>query len=73
LYFQLSEALKRKFVLELRQYWAYHPRHRDIVDHIQGKFSFEERPQSGIIVKNGGGSHVNMSADNYRGSVQTFV
>ena len=73
MYFQLSEALKRKFVLELRQYWAYHPRHRDIVDHIQGKFSFEERPQSGIIVKNGGGSHVNMSADNYRGSVQTFV
>jgi hypothetical protein len=72
-FYLLSEGLKRRFVLELRRYWAYHPRFRDIVENIQGKFSFEERPQYGIIVKTGGGSHVNMSADNYRGQVNSYV
>ncbi len=73
MYFQLTEALKRRFIKELRRYWSYHPRFRDIVDNIQGKFAFTERPQLGIIVKNGGGSLVNMSADNFRGTVESYV
>jgi hypothetical protein len=72
-FYQIFEALRRKFILELRRYWSYHPQYRDIVDSIQGKFSFEERPQYGIIVKNGGGSHIGMSADNYRGMVKSYV
>ncbi len=47
----LTEATKRRFILELRRFWQYHPKYRDIVDHIQNKYSFRERPQYGIILK----------------------
>jgi hypothetical protein len=73
MYFQLTSAVKRRFIGELRRLWATHPKYRDIVDHIQGKFSFKERPQYGIIVKNSGGSKVDLSADNYLGVVKSYV
>jgi hypothetical protein len=72
-YFRLTEAVKRRFIEELRRFWAYHPRYPDLVGNIQGKFSFNEQPQFGIIVKNGGGSHVALSADNYVGVIQSYV
>lgn len=73
MYFQLTAAVKRKFIEELRRLWATHPKYRDIVDRIQGKFSFKERPQYGIIVKNSGGSRVDLSPDNYIGLVKSYV
>jgi hypothetical protein len=72
-YFRLTEAVKRRFIYELRRFWSYHPRYQDIVGNIQGKFSFSEQPQTAIIVKNGGGSHVSLSADNYVGVVNSYV
>jgi hypothetical protein len=66
--------MKRRFILELRRYWQYHPRYaEDLVDHIQGKYSFRERPQCGIIIKTGGGTRVDLSADNYIGVVNSYV
>ena len=73
MYFTLSEALKRRFIYELQRYWQYHPRHRDIVNSIQGKFSFEERPQRGIVVRAAGGNRFDLSADNYVGMLQSYV
>jgi len=74
LYFQLTEAMKRRFILELRRYWQYHPRYaKDLPDHIQGKYSFRERPQYGIVIKTGGGTRVDLSADNYVGVVESYV
>lgn len=73
MYFQLTESIKRRIILELRRYWQYHPKYPELVNNIQGKYSFEERPQYGIIVKVSGGSRVDMSADNYRGVVKSFV
>jgi len=64
--------MKRRFIHELRQYWQFDPKFRDIVDSIQGKFSFEERPQRGIVVKASGGSRVDLSADNYVGMIHSF-
>mgnify|MGYP003642584714 CR=1 FL=1 len=69
MYYQLTGALKRRLILELRRYWASHPRFPDLVDNIQGKYSFKERPQHGIIVKTGSASKVNLSADNFQGTV----
>lgn len=65
--------MKRRFVGELRRYWSQHPKYRDIVDHIQGKYSFRERPSYGIIVKTGSGTRVDLSADNYVGIVNSYV
>jgi hypothetical protein len=57
----------------LRAYWVYHPKYKDVVDHIQGKYSFRERPSYGIIVKTGGGSKFDLSADNFVGTVHSYV
>ncbi|MFA6234107.1 MAG: hypothetical protein WC824_07975 [Bacteroidota bacterium] len=73
MYFQLTGALKRRFVKELRDFWATHPKYKDIVDNIQGKYSFKERPQHGIIVKTGSANKVDLSADNYIGIVTSYV
>lgn len=74
MYFQLTEAVKRRFIDELRAYWKHHPKYRDdLANNIQGKFSFKERPQHGIIVKTGSGNRVDLSADNYLGMVESYV
>ena len=74
MYYVLSHALTRRFIEELRGFWSYHPRYRDdLVNNIQGKYSFDERPQHGIIVKNSGGSLVKMAADNFMGTVHSYA
>lgn len=73
MYYFLTEAAKRRFILELRRFWQYHPKYKDLVDHIQGKYSFRERPQYGIILKTSSANHVQLSADNYVGMVQSYV
>jgi len=73
MYYFLTEAVKRRFLLELRNFWSYHPRYRDIVDHIQGKYSFRERPSYGIILKTASANQVQLSADNFVGTVVSYV
>jgi len=73
MYFFLTEAIKRRFVLELRRYWMYHPKYRDIVDHIQMKYSFRERPQYGIVLKSSSANQVVLSADNFQGTVMSYI
>jgi len=72
-YFHLTEATRRRLIKELRAYWSLHPRYQDIIDNIQGKFSFEERPQYGIILKTGSATKVQFSPDNFMGTVQSYV
>lgn len=73
MYFHLTEATRRRLIKELRGYWSLHPRYQDLVDNIQGKYSFAERPQFGIILKTGSATKVQFSADNFVGTVQSFV
>lgn len=73
MYFFLTEAVRRRFIKELRAYWASHPRYQDIVDNIQGKYSFDERPQYGIILKTGSATKVQFSPDNFMGTVKSYV
>lgn len=72
MYAFLTEAVKRRFILELRNFWQYHPRYRDIVDKIQGKYSFKERPQYGIILKTSSANHVQLSADNFLCTIESY-
>ena len=73
MYFHLTSSLTDKFIHELRQFWQYHPKFRGMVDNIQGKYSFKERPQQSIVVKTSGGSHVSLSPDHYKGMVMSYV
>lgn len=73
MYYFLTTAVARRFVKELRSFWATHPRYQDLVDNIQGKYSFEQRPQYGIVVKTGAANQVQLSPDNFVGTVQSYV
>lgn len=71
MFYRLSDDMARRFVEEIRRYWVGHPRYPDLA--IQGKYSFDQRPQRGIVVKVGGASHVALSADNYQGVLYSRV
>ena len=73
MYYQITEALKRRFISELRGFWATHPKYTDLVDNIQGKYSFSVRPQTGIIVKTSGATRVDMAPDNFIGTVRSYT
>ncbi len=73
MYFQLTSALKRRLIAELRRYWQYHPKYPDLVSNIQGKYRFDERPQYGITVKTTSGSRADFAADNFKGIIESFV
>jgi len=72
-YYQLTRALKRRFIHELRRYWQYHPFYPELTDNIQGKYSFQERPQESVVVRASGGSRFDLSADNYVGIVESYI
>jgi len=69
----LTESLKQRVITELRRFWSFDPQYKEIVPHIQGKYSFKERPQMGIIVKPGSASPIQLSADNFQGTVSSYV
>lgn len=73
MYYFLTEAIRRRLIKELRAHWSLHPRYQDIVDNIQEKYSFEERPPYGIIVKTGNATKVQYSPDNFMGTGKSYV
>lgn len=69
----LTESMKRRLLLELRRFWSFDPKYRDtLVDNIQGKYAFSERPQVGIILKGSSASPMQLSADNFQGTVVSY-
>lgn len=73
MYYFLTEALKRRFIYELRRYWSYHPKYREIVDFIQTKYAYDERPQMGIVLKTSSANHVALAADNFQGTLWSHL
>lgn len=74
MFYNLTEGVQQRFIRELRRYWSYHPKYRDsLVKNIQGKYSFRERPQTGIVLKTSSATQVNLAADNYQGVVKSYL
>ena len=73
MYYYLTQALKRRLVLELQDSFSKHPVYSKIVPNIQNKYSFKERPQYGIVVKGASANKVALSADNVVGTVMSHV
>lgn len=69
----LTNATKTRVIRELRKMVYDHPRYRGDHLNVQNKFSFEERPQRGIIVNGASADRVRLSADNYMGRLSSFV
>jgi hypothetical protein len=67
----LTNAAKNRIITELREAFSKLPDFKDIP--IINKFPYEERIQEGIIVRNSSASRVALSADNYQGTVTSYV
>ena len=73
MYYVLSEAVKLRIISELRNFWSIDPKYKDtLTPNIQGKYSFQERPQQGIVVKVGSQTPQKFSADNFLGMVVSY-
>ena len=69
----LTEAIKRRVISELRAFWSLDPNYRDsLAPNIQGRYVFRERPQQAIIVKGGSMNPQILSADHYQGTVVSY-
>lgn len=73
MYYRMTEQVKRRLIQTLRDFWSVQPQYPDLADHIQGKYSFRERPQYAIILKTSSANQVQLSADNFVGTVQSHV
>ncbi len=73
MFHHLTLAVRDRVVRELRDFWSDHPRYPDFAQNIQGKYSFEERPQFGMVVRTGGANNVVLSPDNFIGTVEGYV
>lgn len=69
----LTLEVRNLVIEELRKYWADHPRYPELAHNIQGKYSFDQRPQFGMIIKTNGANNIAMSSDNFLGTVRGLV
>lgn len=69
----LTSATKKRLIWELKKILYEHPRYRSDSEHVQNKFSFEERPQRGIIINGTSADRVRLSANNYVGKLSSFI
>jgi hypothetical protein len=73
MYFYIISSLKRRLVNELKDSFSRHPVYEKLTPFIQNKFAFTERPQFGIVVKGSSTNKVQMSADNFLGTIDSHV
>lgn len=67
----LVNATKNRIINELKAAFATHPHFKDL--EIVNKFPYEERIQQGIVVRNSTAGRVPLSADNFQGTVSSYV
>ena len=67
----LVNATKNRVITELRDAFAKIPHFKDL--EIVNKFPYEERIQEGIIIRNTSASRMPLSADNFQGTVSSYV
>lgn len=74
MYFYLTGALKRKVIRELKMCFRHmFPAHKDILEYINHKYAFRNRPQKGIVVTNASANPRRLSSDNFVGTIMSHV
>lgn len=72
MYNWLTSATKKRIIEELKRILFSHPRYRQDSENVTNKYSFDERPQRGIIIDGTSADRVRLSADNYMGRHYSF-
>ncbi len=73
MYYQLTHVLKRRLIRELKESFGRHPKFNKITNWIKDRYSYADVPQFGIVIKNASSSKVQLSPDNFQGSVSSYV
>ncbi len=73
MYYYLISALKRRLILELQESFSRHPVYEKVVNFIQNKYAFDERPAFGIVVKGSSANNIKLSPQNLLGTVESHV
>jgi len=73
MYYYLISSLKRRLILELQDSFTRHPVYNKAVPYIQNKYAFEERPQFGIVVKGSSANKVQLSSENFVGTIESHI
>ena len=71
MYYYLLSSMKRRLIVELQDSFSRHPIYAKIVPFIQDKYSFEERPHFGIVIKGASANKVVLAADNFVGTIHS--
>lgn len=71
MYNHLVNATKGRVIQELKDIFASHPIFKTL--EIYNRFPYNERIQEGVIVKNSSANRVPLSADNFQGTVFSYV
>jgi hypothetical protein len=73
MYNWLTGPTKKRVIKELRDILNKHPKYRADAQNVQDKYSFNERPQRGIILNGTSSDRIRLSANNYVGRLISFV
>ena len=71
MYNYLVNAAKERIIFELKTLFKNHPAYSNL--EIYNRYPYNERIQEGIIVKNTSASKMALAADNFQGSVYSYV
>lgn len=73
MYYYLLSSMTRRLILELQDSFSRHPIYAKVAPFIQNKYSFEERPHFGIVIKGSSANKVVLSANNFVGTIHSRV
>jgi hypothetical protein len=73
MYYYLVSSLKRRLILELQDSFSRHPVYEKVVNFIQNKYAFDERPAFGIVVKGSSSNNLKLSSQNLLGNISSHV
>lgn len=73
MYFQITSALKRRLIRELKESFGRHPKYNKLTNWIKDRYSYTDVPQFGIIIKNASASKMQLSPDNFQGNVSSYI
>ena len=70
---RLTKPIKFRIIDELKTVFRGHPVFKDLEQHIQNKYAFDERPALGIVVSNISGDLIRLAPDNFVGTILSHV
>jgi hypothetical protein len=73
MYHNFTRSIKKRFIETLRDCFNADPQYASIVENIQEKYEFKERPQQGIVLQSASVAPMSLSTNNFLGTLHSRV